>query len=505
MAILTDAIRAALSGSRTRAIREAMAGDDLSIAWGYRQGDFEPDITQALYNAFREAQKHDFQIRIRPYMVSLVELYLSELATAYESGVRYVLLNEDGTEDEELTKQFAEVLADDGWDLFMSEVEVALELFQSAGVFYQWDEDGVQDCILRLPDQVFPVAPVEGPFHAANQKSYLGFVFAADEVGGRDTGEDASWVLSTPEGQLTYTSDDPLEIPTGQGVEIQNQLRAPGSGALLNRFSVWHSAWPTNRLLQTHEPMIVHATRELCIAFSALMDVFRYQAGAAVVVTGFDPESGRASPKVPTGARSPFVVQEGSSASYISPDNKFQEKVAFLRDVARFTGQLMSLSPGDFSSEARQVQSGFAKQVENLPKLKRSRKKKKLLRIQETRNAGRLLGGYVAAGRMPATALQRRLAAEFDDEGTVRSIDEEIAKDKHEWDHGLSTPAMKLAAREGISVEDAQARIDENLQAQRAGGLNAGRMADAIGRREEDESEEESEENEEDEDERRER
>lgn len=455
------------------------ARGDLDVAIEYSEGDMLNDVRDLLLQRYPHTQSSsDARQHIAPLCVPLFQRYLDESATAYTQGVRRTVVDDAGEVNEDLTKQFNDALAEVGYDQMLATLDRRVVGLKSAAVFYQ-TERGQLDPIIFGPQDVYPLAdPMRGGiFNRANPLSYAGFTL--------DTSNDhvvasSGAVLNKT---FAFVSTDEIVIYKGKGpLEHQNTLsrtknpytwplpvidgngRPTGTVAeqRISPLVIWHGHRPDADLLPLHTPSMLTANRELNVLWSVLFDVIRFQGGATPVIEKMNPGAAEAFRVM--GVRHPAIVRGGGAegVTYASAPNNYTGLVSALQAFNRLMALAHRMSPGDFSVEQSQAQSGFAKLVENLPKIDGRKQRIKWYSIIERRSFPVVASILLWLRKVPESIKQHRLAIEYDNIEIPRSADERIREEEHDFKHGIRTPAQVLSGRAGIPVEEAQERVREN-------------------------------------------
>lgn len=429
----------------------------------YAKGDMLDDVEAMLSDRASETQHiAGHGQRIQPVPVPLVEYYLDEVANLYSIGVERDLVNDAGEVDEEQTKRYRDALEEVSFDETMEQVERLAELTGQSAV---WPQESLDDLDVSVvyPHHVYPLPPTAGHYNAANQDSYMGYVFETRVYERSPDGnsvQSKTFVLALPEEITVYEAKkwdatDPIVVNT-----YANPYRWGDNP--LQMLQLWHRTKPADRLLTLHEPSIVSAAREVNFQWSLLMDVMRLQGGATPVEQVKNAQQVEQHRVI--GMRFPFLgtAGVGEDMHYANAANDYAGLVATIQTYVKTVGLLHSMSPGDFSTEARQAQSGFAKLIENLPKIRKRQKRKRRYAANERRLYPRIAAILIRQGRLNASAQRLKLRVKFADESVPESVDEMTRREEHEFKHGLSSPVRVLSEREGISIEEAEEKIAAN-------------------------------------------
>ena len=229
----------------------------------------------------------------------------------------------------------------------------------------------------------------------------------------------------------------------------------------LQMMTFWHARPPVDGLIPNTDASIVRANLEVNVNLSAIFDTIAFQTHAVPVMNLNNPSSPRA--KRRTGSRFPMVLDITETFNYVSAATNYVQQVEALKDFVRMTALAKRFSPNDFAIDGAVATSGFSKLVDSLPKLEARREHLRRLRHIETQVAApRIVSILTKLGSLDEDAVGLRMRVKFADiefPKTEDEIDKEIARDIK---YGFSSAAQILAKREGISVDEAESRIQEN-------------------------------------------
>jgi len=502
MANIVEALKASLTALE-RQERDEWA-ELMDRAVEYSDGEMLRDTQELLRVQYKESNSAAIDgERIQPVPIPLLKKFVDDTATAYTQGVvRKLVHRETGEQDargEELTKQLEDCLGEVEFDSMRETLDRRVTTLRSCCEFMQI-ENGELDPVLFNPQHVLPIRDPDKPINLANQKSYMGFVLDTQQ---RLRNNKKVYAVVTPSQSFQFEAESIDKFETNNiidGSNRKNPLRWPmqvvdAQGRPTNKvvdqpvmlLNVWHRTKPMGELIPMAEPVGLNVARQLNVSWSSVLDVLRFQPGAIPVWKVS--EVNRAPAKAPTGVRFPAVVLGGGleDVTYSQPGNDYQGLVYCLTSLAQTLALTLQLSPGDFSLEQRAAMSGFAKLVEKLPQLGARKRKTRHYARMEQRTWPALGATLIWLGKLPEEARNYKLITTFEDIKIPRSVDERIAEEKHDIEHGFRSAAEMLAERDGISIDDAEARIEENLakkpaapQPQGGGLFGGGRFAAAV-------------------------
>ncbi len=429
----------------------------------YIDGDMLTDVDALLSARYPNRQRSDPRARIAPYTLPLVPYYLAELATLYDKAPKRTLVDEQGEPDEDESERLNEALSEIGYDSTLRYVHKAACLLKSAGLYWQVDEDGLPDPIFVPPQDIYPIAP-ETTHNPANQSAYVGFVLDNRQSVRASTGlvMRRTYTLVKPEGVLEYVaSADQPHIVRETISQFANPYKAP-------LFTIWHHEKPARELLSFAEPPILNANRNLNVQFSVLHDIFRFQAGALPIQVVANPDVHGAM-STPVGVHFMQTLRIEESMQYLQAGNDWGALLKFLVDYANMMLMLSRTGAGgELNMEGRQVASGFAKLIDELPKLEARESAIPQAQRNEKRQWPILRAMLQKAKRMSAKANALTLQVEYASNVVPQSPQERIAELTFEFERGITSPAEYLAEKKGITQEEAKTRIAENLAAMKS-------------------------------------
>ena len=236
----------------------------------------------------------------------------------------------------------------------------------------------------------------------------------------------------------------------------------------LQMVTAWHDRAPDGAILPDTDIPVVDLNREVNVQWSMLLDTISHQGWSQLVANVADPT---APPSVvQVGPRNVLVLGPGETMTALDAATNYTGIVDVLTAFVKMLAQSKNLSPNDFElTGATAPASGFAKLLDMLPKVQsRQRLGERFTRMEaelawpRIAVIGRHLGVF---GQSVEQLAGMRLRTSFADVEVPRNVDEETKRQDFDLKHGLTTPARILAGREGITVDEAQERIDENRAA----------------------------------------
>jgi hypothetical protein len=249
-----------------------------------------------------------------------------------------------------------------------------------------------------------------------------------------------SWpqILDTPDQRGTK----PIELP-------------------LQMMTILSGKKPIGKLMSNQDADLANLNREINVQLSVLMDTMRVQGWSSMILETLNPNSAPAIRSY--GSRHAIQMQVGETAQYINANNPYAQLVDVLQKVVALAAIAHRQSPNDFSMTGPNIASGFAKLIDSLPKIEARQEHVMMLQRAESNLLWpRMCSIMTYLGKLSPAAKGMKLVTRFADIKYPLSQQEQTAKDQFDLDKSLTTPAQLLADRNGISVEDAQKKIDEN-------------------------------------------
>jgi len=434
---------------------------DLDVAAQYADGDMLADVETALEELHRAAQEGTAPEGIQATIIPLVERFLDETANAYAAGgVVRKLVGEDGVENEEESQKLTDHLSRIGFDQTRNTQERYAILLKSSGVVYQANaENDALDPVVFLPQDINPILPKdpefsERVFNPTDTAAYQGFVLKMR------IGADADSVGRKRDRFVFMNAEEVVHFVGRDSVHVDSEVARTDNPYGVLTLSIWHTKKPVRKLIPMVVPSIFIANRALNVAWSLMLDVVRFQGGATMIKSIDNPEEAGA--RVAVGVRTPMVVGSQENAGYFNAGNDYTGIAAFLQTFARFIAMANRLSPNEFSLDATQAASGFAKQIDNLPKTEGRVERIEWFSIMEERDF-EIYGPILRQiGVLGEASKGLRLRVEFPDPVIVRSVDEEIKEAEFRIKTGLDSVLRMLMREHGISEEEAEEMLEKN-------------------------------------------
>jgi hypothetical protein len=450
---------------------------DVVTAIDFLDGRQESATDGALQLRFETNQSVEAGQRIFPVTIPLTERYIAEAASAYNKPVRRYFVDEEGEETDrtrELSSQMSRALDAARYDEIMHRAEQYMVAFDPApvGLWFQAKRGKLRPNIV-FPHTVCPKAPDSAAFaDAADPDDYDAFVVELSHVGGEKThafltaaehiffegkSTQADRILSRHVNPFTSMQvRDEMDEDSGQIV-----TREPAD-LPLQMLTFWHARPPVNSLMPETDVSIVKANLELNIAFSTMFDTISFQTHAIPVMQLNNASSPRAKRRL--GARFPMVLNTAETFNYVSAAPNYVQQVAVLKDFVRLIALSKRMSSNDFAIDGAAPSSGFSKLVDSLPKLEaREEHLRRLTHLETQVAAPRIAAILTELGSLDVDAKGLRMKVEFSDVEFPKTEDEKTKAMERKLKHGLASAAQILAKEAGISEDEAQARIDENM------------------------------------------
>lgn len=420
------------------------------------------DVENELLHRFQQSQIGSAGQEIQPCVVPLTERYVSEMATLYNKPVRRYFVDSSGKETDttkRLSEELTNALYEIGYDEIMQANDRLTLLLSTSCVWYQIHKDALRPVIV-YPYCVHPVAPngedsVE--FDKADPKDYAAFIVETD-----CDQEDAYAARGMV---YTYLDKETRKTYTGHGPESPDKIiEESPHGFSSNPLTFWQKSAGNDELIVYSDCLIARANREINIAWSVLLDVLRFQSYATPVKKLIN--KGETNAFQPHGVRFPVVLQAGGEEdfTYASAMTPYTETSNTLREFSQLLALSMRQNPEDFSTSSVQAISGFSKMVSNLPKIEAREERINHVRRQEEYVAGPLIvDGLIKTGKLSSSAKSYQMRVEFSKVEYPQTAQEEALTTQTDITYGLTTPAKILAKRKGISIEEAEIQIEENM------------------------------------------
>ena len=401
--------------------------------------------------------------QIQPFILPIADRYVAEAANAYNQPVTRELIDEDGEVDKETTEALKGLT--EGLDEKLHQIE-RYTVAQDAQPGFVQPRRGKLDVQPAPLHQVYPVLPHDASkVNRADQNDYLGHVVEVDRI----EGEKRKWVFATPAAHYLYESDqwhkaDNVEI-------IKNEMEWPQQDEgdkenveshPLQTLVWWHRYIPMNKLLPVSDVPVAALNLEINVQLSCLLDTIRKQGFSQVYANVMDKANPPASVAFGTGFM--LALDVGEEIGALTLPNDYGGMIQFYEFLVQLFAILLRQSPNDFAIGGTSPASGFAKMVDSLPKIEaRTDRIRRLTTIEEEILWPRIgaVGRYL--DKLPSGVEKLRMRARFADVDFPMQIDETIKEDEHRIKHGWTTDAKLYAERNGVSLEEAEKLVEENL------------------------------------------
>lgn len=471
--VLDDQVR------RAKALSRSALRSEFELAIDYIDGRQRDDTEQELMTRFPSSMEGDQGQRIYPLTIPLAERYVAETATAYNRPVSYTITWADGSEDD-TTKKFTKIYREEtdaaAYQETMHRMDQIISVIKSAVLWHGWRRNKLfARCI--YPHDLWCTLPKESaavdPTNPDDYESFTAELFYAKSdvnfvqkntfvnISQDKTIYYKSVNLNQP-GEIEQTYANPFLWP-----QIREQDLLAKNATLIDipilPLSFWHSSKPADMLIPDADPDIVYANRELNVAWSVLFDTFRFQGHDTPVKKLANPDDPKAFQK--HGARFPVVLNVGEDFGYASASAPYSQLVELLREYVRTIAVGKRLSINDFSTQQQSAISGFAKMVDNLPKLEARQERIQRLKYVEENKAYPINAAILRwAGKFPSEITKTKLNVKYADIEFPRTEDERAKKYETEFRYGISSPAHVVAEKYGVGLEEAVERIKDNKE-----------------------------------------
>lgn len=443
------------------------------LAIDYLENRQLEDTRALLFDRYQATQDGAPGQIIEPITIPLTSRFLDEMATLYSNTVTRKLVDESGDENEQATKDLNKLLADCGFDETMHSVERKVLLLGSCGLWLQVKRGQLRP-VVALPQSVYPVA---NPDHAwaddGDQDDYLGFaVEMAHGVDDMGLVSQRKFALLLRESTRFYAGRSPFE-PTNEATSYPNPYTWPQvvdtedhRGQLvdgpLQMLVMAHRNKPDGCLITDTDCDIVTINRELNLQWSILLDTMRIQGWDVPVITSLNPEA--INPRIKHGSRFAVALQVGESYQRVGTATPFQAMIDVLKQFVRLAAVAHALSPNDVSIDGAAALSGFAKLIDSLPKLDARKRLAERMKYTEEILCWPRIGAAMRYLGLGGAGLEKlKMSVQFADVEMPLSVGEQVQRDEFDIKHGLTSPAKLLAKRTGITTEQAEAEVAENM------------------------------------------
>ncbi len=384
-------------------------------------------------------------------------------------------------EAEKLTDIYNEFLKESDFNAHMHMLDGYLCILKNAGLWFQVARGKMVPQVVTI-DNIFEVADPDNPFaNAAQQDDYLGFIIRMQQAAYQDTAlaQPQGFVFSAAAQQTYYTTSD--GDPYGIAEQVKNfdnpftwmqmEETPDHKGKLselpLQMFTIWHKHLVSGKVICDSDSDIVHANREINIAMSMLLDTISHQSWAVPVMKLLNQE---AAPKTMAwGSRFPIAIMKDEEFELASAATPYQEVVGALVQAVKLLAIAHRMSPNDFAVEGNAPESGFAKMVDNLPKIEARNERCARLSAQEENLAFPRIAAIMKylgkEGFEKFDTEKFKLTVEFEDLDYPETVEEQTLREEHELKHNLTTRSKMLAKRKRIPLDEAETEIESNKEA----------------------------------------
>ena len=473
--LFRDSSEESIRESLRRAKKEKRLGmrDTFDAAIDYLEDRMYDDTRQKLYETFEESMKIQGRNQeIQPVMVPLLQRYVHEHATLYSKPPRRTLVSKDSREpNDELTKAYNDAMDEAGLNESLHYIEQIRVLLKSCGIWCQKKRNRLR-FVPTMPQYLYPMlgSATEENLHIdpTDQHDYDGFaveLFAdAEDV---FSSSQRRFAVVGKEATVWYQGGDVDEFNNEIG-RWENPYRWPvmdESGNIadrpLNTLVITHLQ-KSSELLPDHDCIILEANRNANVYLSSVFDTMRFQGWSVPWVAGMDADK---MAQMPHGVRFPRILNAGESMGYASAGISFGDLVGSIMDFIRLTAVMLRDSPNDYNiSETARAASGFAKMIDALPKMQARSERKERARRSEEEDLYPVIASILETIDPKFRALRDHyLVVEYQDIEFPETVGERNQREEHDIKYGFKTRAQILADRTGMSEEEAQSRVEENL------------------------------------------
>jgi hypothetical protein len=426
------------------------------------------DVESQLSRRYERTQAGRRGQTITAQAVPLTQRFADEAATLYARKVERKVVNPEGEVNETLTEQVNKLLSDSYFDQCMESLERRLVLLKSAGLWFQ-PRRGRLKTKIALPQDIYPVAPEDRDFFdASDQADYEAFVVETARQDDSGSAQKRKFAYTAPAGTVFYRATEPFGVAEGF-TEHDNPIAWPqvidtddGRGRAktlpLQMLGLWHLARPSDELIIDTDVPVVDANRELNLQLSVILDTIAHQGWAIPVYHALNPDTAPAT--MSAGPRFGLTVGVEETLEMLTSAVSYTDILGALESFVKLVAIFESMSPNDFALTGVLPQSGFAKLIDNLPKIeKRQRAAERMARIEADIAWPRIAASGYHIGALDGTLeqlAQHKLVTSFEDIQFPESPSERIQRQSHEIEHGITSAARILAKRDGISLEEAQ-------------------------------------------------
>lgn len=452
-------------------------------AWQERQGMRETfrravDIVEGRQKRHLDAElsrrypeRQALDLPIVPVPVPLAQRYVSEAANAYSHGVKRELVDDDGAVNDDATEELNNALDAIAFDKHMRRLQGFVVYLRSCGQWYQAKRGALKPTII-LPSDIYPIMPEDGDFRdPTDQDDYVAFVveISPDAQDERDA-DDRTFAWVSPAETVFYTGSNPFEPGSEMSAHLNPwpwpQVEEPEYNAIdpavtelpLQPIVVWHDVEPIGGLIPENDVEIAAINLELSLQLSVLLDTIGHQGWGQMMLHSLDPHVPPA--VVTAGATTAMSLGVEETAEYLTSGAPYAEIVAALKYLVQVIAISMRMSPNDFTPDAAAAASGFAKQVDSIPKIEARRERtEELARTESVYAWPRLASTLHTLGLMSGSIDELsalHLRTRFSPMPWPENAQEMATREGHELDKKLKTLAEVIADRRGITAAEAE-------------------------------------------------
>lgn len=465
------AIRESLRRAKRERKNEQRGNFDTAI--DYFEDRMNEDTRRLLLETYESSMRLGGRFEeIRPVTIALLKKYVHEHASLYGRPVKRTIVNRQTREkNEELTKRFNEHLDGAGFDELMHAVEQRRVLLKSCGVWFQ-SKRGKLRPVITLPQHIYPILGGEqgdNPhIDPTDQHDYDAFAIElftnAEDV---TQASQRQWALVGKDATRWYQGSDVDEMRAigGEWANPYRWLLPDDSGKLveqpINPMVITHLE-KSSELLPDHDVVPLKANQEVNVYYSTVFDVMRFQGYAVPFISGLE---GEAQANLPHGVRFPRVLGVNETLGYANPGISFGDLMESIQAFVRASMTMLRDSPNEYAiSETARPLSGFAKLVDSLPKLQARAERRERAKRSEEEDMYPVIAAILETIDPSMRALREHdLVVEYSDIEFPETVDERNNRERHDIEMGLMSRAQILARRTGMTEEEAEERISDNV------------------------------------------
>lgn len=481
--VIRESLRAQKDQGRARLKTE------YDLAVDYIEGRQLEDCRKQLRLRHKQQMSGSKGLEINPVVWPITERYTAETASLYNKPVDRKLVNtETGEVDEAATAALLEMTNAGRLDAYMQRLT---QIMVTVGTCSLWPQLRRGQLAFRivLPQRTNPVADHWDPrFDPGSQDDYFGFVANLEPPEDDRKTEPSQFVLLTAAEHIYYTADEwhdwngdlakyPNTFTWPQVLDTDDGKGSEPQDLPLQMLVLFHKRIPLGEIIVDTDPEIVYLNRELNVEWSVLMDVVRRQ-GHGQLWGRF---LGQPPAIMSVGPSHMMALGPEEEIGYEGAANDYDKTVNVLQSAVKLLAVTKRLSPNDFALAPQGPESGFAKLIDSLPKLAARDELAGQMKHSEENLLWPRLGSIAKfTGAIP-NADKLKMQVTYAGVTFPRTVAEETQQDEHDFRHGLSSPAEKLAKRDGIPIEEAEERISKNRMSVQVRAQVEGAIAGAGG------------------------